>query len=906
MATILDFAQEDNQYDLDLIKEINDDFPTRYGGDWDRLERNFRGRYDIYVEDWSDDKVKACVEYVKSLYDRDQKQRKGIAEDAPTWFTTDDWLKNHTSKKRFWNTYLRYLYEEKHWSDESLNKLVSETRDIVNFLPNPYAVPPTTINGETDYSKFCKKGLVYGDVQAGKTGSMECLASMYADAGCKYIFVLSGITNNLRAQTQNRFVEELDIRRELPNLRNWKLLTSGENDQIPANFNFADGLGNNVAIGFFKKNPAALKRLMQYCQQITNANFWDDKQVLIIDDECDQYTPNVADLPPTEAEIREEEMLVDEETNEAYPHSRINELIINLLKYFPRVSYVGYTATPFANVLNDLPGEESIYPEDFIYALGKNKMYFGAEKIFKNSDDEDSKVMDMLREISMEDTQYLTKTMSDDGDPECPDSLKQAINYFLLAAATKRDRNLIVHSTMLIHINMMTTLHRAMQELVSAYIRELKNNFDSFCPELERLWNEEKDRNKIEDVIELFPEEKAENFTIKEFSELKDTVKTVLDKLEVIVDNSTVPEDQRLVYEKPETLDDCRFIIAIGGNTLSRGLTLEGLTVSYFVRASQTYDTLLQMGRWFGYRPQYEDVVRIWMTTSLINDFEILTRVIDSLRDEIEFNYGKFKTPRDFAPRILANSHLHISREAAIQRAEFGAQYSGDYIETSYLYRKDEDILKKNIKAAGKMFDSIKDKREEFHNAFFYRDCDSSTVLEFLKDYQFNPANNDCKNDGIADYIKHKNEKGSLKNWTIVLKQAKNGDPLKLSDDISVNMITRSCRKTDDEGTCYVRIHEPRDFKIDTSDDIWRTKAGSASLGQQLLERDNYYKSCKKETPGMLLVYPIDGSKAPASVDNLDKYEIDAPDAVIGLVFVFPYDRSLEGQMTASIRLNQE
>ena len=310
------------------------------------------------------------------------------------------------------------------------------------------------------------------------------------------------------------------------------------------------------------------------------------------------------------------------------------------------------------------------------------------------------------------------------------------------------------------------------------------------------------------------------------------------------------------------------------------------------------------MGRWFGYRPHYEDLIRIWMSDSLVLDFEHLTKVINYFRDEIENNFGKLKKPRDFAPRIFTHSHLNVARAAAIQRADYGHfTYEGSYSESSYLFRENKDILDANIKAAGHLFELIKEKKEEYHNSFFYRNCDAKTVLDFIESYTFNPTNEDCNKEYLKEYIRVSNEKGMLDNWTIVLKQAQKGDMLKLSDDIEVGMITRSCRITDDKGTCYIRIHEPRDFKIDTPDDVWKSKAGSASLGQQISEREKYYKSINQKTPGLLLVYPIDGDKAPNNIDGVTKNKIEAPSPIIGLMFVFPSTTDLDLRESVSIKL---
>src|SRR5262249_12617745 len=89
-------------------------------------------------------------------------------------------------------------------------------------------------------------------------------------------------------------------------------------------------------------------------------------------------------------------------------------------------------------------------------------------------------------------------------------------------------------------------------------------------------------------------------------------------------------------------------VIAIGGDKLSRGLTLEGLTVSYFLRASRMYDTLMQMGRWFGYRDGYADLCRLYTTRELVDwyrDITVANEELLALFDEMAAVGG---TPRDF------------------------------------------------------------------------------------------------------------------------------------------------------------------------------------------------------------------------------------------------------------------
>ena len=357
---------------------------------------------------------------------------------------------------------------------------------------------------------------------------------MYASVECQLIIVLSGVTNNLRWQTQTRLVKDLKILEE----PHWYLLTP-EKDRIGKNQPYPEALlaGNDVSIGVFKKNPCALRSLLSWLKKTTNTDIWKKNQVLVIDDECDQYSPNVK--------------LKDEDDGSEYEHSTINGLIVDLLRLFPRVSYVGYTATPFANVLNELPGKESLYPEDFIYALDKNENYYGSEKIFGSDEDSESEILDAINIVEADEFHELKNGT----ETEIPLSLQDAINYFIIATACKHMRGLIDFSTMLIHVDMKVTVHASIESLIYPYVEELRqklrNKDRQILAEFRKIWNTEKARNPADRIKRLFPNSNEEDYLLPEFEDLYNEILNVISKqnMEIVVDNSSKPVEHRLSYE---------------------------------------------------------------------------------------------------------------------------------------------------------------------------------------------------------------------------------------------------------------------------------------------------------------------------------------------------------------------
>lgn len=868
------FDFDDGRYDRETIKEALH-FYKKYN-DWEILEKEFKNKIDE-SRDWTNEEIHDCVEYIRNLMRKLQEASTGIYVDHDEWFSTE------IEELRYWSYYLKTIRKER-WSGDRIDKLKKQCTDIVNFLPNPSR---KCLDG--NYKPYQKKGLVYGNVQAGKTASIAGLISMYASSGCKVIIVLSGVTNNLRQQTQERLIKDLHILDE----SGWHLLTP-EKDRIGKNQPFVQALlaGNDVSIGVFKKNPYALKSLIRYCNQTTSDEVWKDTQVLIIDDECDQYSPNV--------------ILRDEDDGQEYKHSSINGHIIDLMSLFPKCCYVGYTATPFANVLSETPGEGHLYPEDFIYALEKNDNYYGSDKIFGKDDDIDPLTLDAINTVGTEEARKL----KDCSLREIPKTLRDAINYFIVATACKYKRNLRdTFSTMLIHVDLKTDVHFAIETLVSEYLKEIKQQWNEKDPDLlvqfKDIWDLEKTRNPPELICKLFPEAKIEDYYTPELEDLYEEIDDVLDvnNLKLIVDNSLVPTGDRLDYKK----DEPRAYIVIGGNTLSRGLTLEGLLVSYFLRTSNTYDTLLQMGRWFGYRRKYEDLSRLWMLERLENDFRFLCSIESEIRDEIS-NYTFNITPSDYAMRIRTHPRMRITRALAMQAAEINmVNYAGTMADTRFLERKNLDIMNRNLEVTSAFLNSLPQKASKYHNSWFYRNCDVSHLLAFINNYTFDSRNKSCQRESLVKFISKANQKNLLHKWNVVIKTKENGTPIKICDDITCNLISRSRidEHIDNTTACLKGLREPADLMIDIDDETW--EKGDRTVAKQLQARQDYYVAQGEDVPGLLIIYPIDKDSEPRNKESKLLTSLDADQHLIALLFVFPIikNRDLYTYMSIPLTKNE-
>ena len=480
------------------------------------------------------------------------------------------WYGGPTAMSTRWEFARQRLLEEGR-SSEEIEDVQKSSSEILGLLSSP-----------SHPENFASRGLVLGYVQSGKTTNFISTISQAADEGYRLIIVLSGVTNNLRRQTQDRLEKSLTGQ----NPTNWNWLTSVDSD-----FNESRNAGDLLSapgkrvIAVVKKNNTRLKRLKKWLESAPIA-VRQELPVLIIDDEADQATVN-------------SHKLLNRQT-------AINKTLTSILKpdFLPKNAYLGYTATPFANILSNAKDENQLYPRDFIYPLKRSDKYFGAEQMFGREplDEDDQEVeagRDIIVPIPLADRTTLG-TLIDPNQPntpsDLPQSLKEAISWFLVATAARRVRSKKVKfSTMLIHTSGRISSHSGMRRMVEAHIRHLKSlskNEKVFT--LKTVWQSYSETGRTPIDPKLLA-----------WEEIEEAALIVLESTKIIVDNSQ--SEDRLFYDFDNERDAVPFIV-IGGNTLARGLTLEGLICSYFMRTSSAYDSLLQMGRWFGYRVGYEDL----------------------------------------------------------------------------------------------------------------------------------------------------------------------------------------------------------------------------------------------------------------------------------------------------------
>ena len=502
-----------------------------------------------------------------------------------------------------------YLAELRAADSPALEELDAETTQIVKLLADPMS-PGSR-----------RKGLVMGNVQSGKTRSFAGVAAKAADAGYKLVIVLAGMHDNLRDQTQSRLDAQLfdgDL---------WYSVTQVGQDFQAINSPEQIFARMPVVVAVVKKNIYRLDRLVRTLGRVP-IQARRRLPVLLIDDEADQATPN---------SLAQKQSI-----------SAINKRLRDMWSLVETGTYLAYTATPFANVLIDPDEAGDLFPSDFITTIPPGHGYFGAERVFGISETVDDQGngadgLDMVRTIPDAESSALRppsdREARESFAPELPDSLIAAFNWFVVGTAVRRARGQRGHSSMLVHTTHYTAPHAAMRQRLD----ELK---DQALADIRRgqitafltSWTEEATRVASEASVAL-----------PHWGEVALRLEEVVESIDVIMDNGNSEDRLNYAGDEPKT------VIAVGGGTLSRGLTLEGLVVSYFTRTSNAYDTLLQMGRWFGYRPGYEDLPRVWVADGLDDDYAFLARVEQDLRNEIESVQGSEFTPEQVGLRVRAH-----------------------------------------------------------------------------------------------------------------------------------------------------------------------------------------------------------------------------------------------------------
>ena len=633
-----------------------------------------------------------------------------------------EWLgtSRHEIAWRFWTRYELFLEQKSTWVPATVSRLDQTTDEVLSRLESP-----------SREGKWDRRGLVVGQVQAGKTSHYAGLICKAADAGYKVIVVLAGSTNNLRSQTQLRLDEaflgfdsritrrfdttspRVGVGRIMPLEGKPPIAHTGTNSEdngdfnaaIAQNFGIQPG-GNDPLLMVVKKNKTVLENLREWArgfQSVLDPERGHPVQkgvpLLLIDDEADYASINTRPL------FLEKNGADASETDP----TTINRLIREILNSFEQSAYVGYTATPFANIFI-YPGAdhrdygEDLFPRDFILQLPSPTNYFGAASLFGYQSDPDVGV-DEARGLPL----TCSVTDADDWVPPkhkkhhlpgmLPGSLEEALLMFLIAVAVRRIRGTGgAHNTMLVHVTRFVNVQARIAEQIEEEIRRIRKRLrygersgDTVLGQLERLWAEQYLPKRTE-LLEARPE-LTDDLPAVSWADAKSQLEEVAARIEVLKVNGSAG-DALAYWNRPEGL----YSIAVGGDKLSRGLTLEGLTVSYYLRASRLYDTLMQMGRWFGYRPGYLDVCRIYTTPDLKLAYRHLSLVELELERDFQQMADARRTPKEFGLKVRSHTGgLAISGVGKLRSGiDMEVSYSGS-ISESIVFSKDRRDLEFNI-----------------------------------------------------------------------------------------------------------------------------------------------------------------------------------------------------------------
>ncbi|MEA1015146.1 Z1 domain-containing protein [Sphingosinicella sp. LY1275] len=823
-----------------------------------------------------------------------------ISKEHTPWYT--DEIKD--ARSYYWSKYVEQLRSQG-WSDQSIHQLDESTSSVIERLANP-----------TAEAAFQAKGLVVGYVQSGKTANFTGVISKAADAGYKLIIVMAGVLDVLRSQTQRRIDKEM-IGQELlgrdyagapdwdeflkhggkPSALgsfDWYRLTGPEADYQKLGYGM-DALKFEITepskqlwdpsnlfrastrIAVIKKNSKIIEKLLADLRATEKAKLGaplDQVPTLIIDDESDQASINVkrAAAPDEEQE-----------------RTATNKAIVSLLKLLPRAQYVGYTATPFANVFVDPNNEEDIFPKDFLISLPRPESYMGVSDFYDlegSPDDIESRPneRDYVRPVTGDDTK--------------PQNLQQAIDAFVLTGALKlyraeEDTSLrFRHHTMLAHLSHKVVDHKALADLVRGTYGSA--GYDG-GPGLERL-----EALFANDFLPVYRERGSDLPFPETFEELLSFVGDALTRIgepEVAVKvlNNENKDDT------PDFGRQSVWKILVGGTKLSRGYTVEGLTISYYRRRTGTADTLMQMGRWFGFRRGYPDLVRLYIGTdepldsrgnrriNLYHAFGAVCRDEEAFREELK-RYAGMEDPRILPSQVppLVPSHMlrptapNKMYNAKLTYRNFGGQLS----ESTYAPRIADTIRNNNV-ALAKMLDGKDARRVELQARIGGKVKNLSAnvakvspkaMVAFLKSYQwFDPADRTARRVGNPlqlqiEFLQGKGGDPEINEWILLGPRIK--DPA-----------ARLNLAGEEFDVVYRSRHAEPPFRFQTYNDPNHRAFARHISGQiELPDANQELMELRKPGRGVMIYYPV------AEVDRKRKGAQTGP-FTVGFTLLFPENR---------------
>jgi Z1 domain len=811
---------------------------------------------------------------------------------------------------RFWERYRSYLENNADMPLQAIRRLDDVTNQILGRLEDP-----------SRPASWDRRGMVVGQVQSGKTSNYTALICKAADAGYKLIIVLAGIHNSLRSQTQLRLDEGFlgfdTQKRRLFNPNNSRLgvgllpgielyrvqpLTSSHET---GDFNLRFARQTNLMIRgaadpillVVKKNASVLKNLWDWCTQFQSGDQGDAQSIvnevplLLIDDEADNASINTNS-------IRDENGTLDPELDP----SKINGWIRKLLNSFAQSAYVAYTATPFANIFipeKAKEGEygEDLFPRSFIINLQPPSNYVSPIRLFGlEGDQETTSSLPLIRPVN-DYTSWLPDKHKKDYQPgSLPPSVQEAIKAFILTCAVRYVRGKIyVHNSMLIHVTRFTAVQSAVFNQVKGELEFLQERLrygDGDAPrqiiaELKDLW--------IRDFEPTMKRFREPDLTPVIWDQIKDVLYKVASKIEVRIINGTARDALQYVDHKDKGLS----VICIGGDKLSRGLTLEGLSVSYYLRTSKMYDTLMQMGRWFGYRNGYVDVCRLYTTRMLESRYRNITASDEELRLMFEDMAAQEKTPQDYGLGVKTHPEgLLITDRSKMQAGrKLLLSYSQRITETVAFFA-DPTTNHQNLNVTERMIQKINAEYMQRNTNineknYIWHGVHGEVIIDFLNGYRTHRTARTARSSMLSKYIKARIADRELIDWTIALISVERNVRRENSYRIAglpVGLVKRELTGDGSNSRYSIgRLVSPRDEAIDLSPEEydqalretkkrWKEKPGRA-INEPELPSGMVIREVRPATRGLLLLYLLISDS---------KISSDLKIPIVGLAISFP------------------
>lgn len=776
-----------------------------------------------------------------------------------------------------------------------LEELDQASTCVVGMLPSPS-------DGEAS-----GRGLVVGDVQSGKTNHMASVAAKAVDAGYRLVIILAGVTDALRTQTQRRMNKDLFVfshadplsGNRLRDCHAWSRLAHDDEpaaagevriDPMSAEHQLS---GEAWVLAITKKNKSTIDRLAKALGKVS-VEVLAKTRVLVIDDEADSASPHAPKHP------------------DADPVG-INRAIRGLLACFPHHCYLGYTATPYAVLLANPDDEEGFYPRDFVVALPQSPAYFGMARIFGAADDPSS---DGGLPWAQVDVATQEMDLIRGGEVRLTEGLRDAIRYFLCATAARAVRGQgDASSSMLVHLSHKRADHDAQVRVVDGELGRIRAALDAPCAtelaEMRKVWAREMDQ--------LGDWRDGPHQPVG-FDLLQPHLRAVVRACRVCKENSDTPQEAKLRYYDDVGNPVREVAIAIGGNVLSRGLTIEGLVVSFFGRRIELYDALSQAGRWFGYRNGYADMQRIWSTQSTFAFFRDLALVDRDVREQIAELCRQGISPRALPISVRKHDLLEITsryklwfaqevdlpvQDTCFETRSFWRGSSGEGQQRVERQWRAVNELVRAVGLTAEWTPSLADLRSPVA-----RGVGADAIFQFLRAYDLHPSDplGKLRDPLLKFYNEELGMSGVYSKWNVAIidvtgeggsvRHSFVGGPAVGKHGRSPRAIARGNQSWGSEAALLKQLSSPRDVGVDFNAPV---RAGTGRRALLHARGAAGGPACP-----LLALYVIDRKSAPRN-DKARKQgygELDAPRDLVGYMLVNPTSPDVAaGRLSGRVRV---